>query len=242
VPHVGYLLCGTPRTGSTLLCSLLSSTGVLGRPESYFREPDEVAWARRLGVPVTGGRAGDYAGFVRAVRAEATTSNGVFAARIMWGSLERVIEGLAVSSGRSDRAVLEEALGPLAFVFLRREDVVAQAASWSRAEQTGFWQHGDAVRRPPQQDLDQLAGLVGTIRQHNAEWQSWFDRHEVRPLHVTYEQLVRDPRATVAAIAARLGITVPGSWQPVSPHRKQADAINAGWAAAFRAVRSGEPE
>src|SRR5205814_9813031 len=42
-----YLLCGTPRTGSTLLCGLLRSTDVAGRPESYFRLPDEQAWADR---------------------------------------------------------------------------------------------------------------------------------------------------------------------------------------------------
>jgi len=49
-PPRSYVLCGTPRTGSTLLCGLLRSTGVLGRPESYFREPDEVAWAARFGL------------------------------------------------------------------------------------------------------------------------------------------------------------------------------------------------
>ena len=40
-----YLICTTPRTGSTLLCGLMASTTVAGRPESYFREPDEQLWA-----------------------------------------------------------------------------------------------------------------------------------------------------------------------------------------------------
>lgn len=61
-----YLLCGTPRTGSTLLCSLLSSTGVLGHPESYFREPDEAVWARRFGLETDGSRVHDYNAFVQA--------------------------------------------------------------------------------------------------------------------------------------------------------------------------------
>ncbi|HEX6473857.1 MAG TPA: Stf0 family sulfotransferase, partial [Candidatus Limnocylindria bacterium] len=65
---LSYLLCGTPRTGSTLLCGLLTSTGVAGRPESYFRQPDEHARARRLGVPVAGDGSFDYRRFVRAVR------------------------------------------------------------------------------------------------------------------------------------------------------------------------------
>jgi hypothetical protein len=40
-----YFVCGTPRTGSSLLLGLLESTGVAGHPQAYFREPDEPAWA-----------------------------------------------------------------------------------------------------------------------------------------------------------------------------------------------------
>src|SRR3954449_1735628 len=32
-----YLLCSTPRTGSSLLCDALRATGVAGRPEEYFQ-------------------------------------------------------------------------------------------------------------------------------------------------------------------------------------------------------------
>src|SRR4051795_3097720 len=30
------LVCGTPRSGSTLLCALLDGTGVAGRPQEFF--------------------------------------------------------------------------------------------------------------------------------------------------------------------------------------------------------------
>ena len=100
-----------------MLCSLLSSTTALGRPESYFREPDEAAWAERLGVPKMG-RVRDYRDFVRAVRAAATTDNGVFAARIMWGSLGRIVEGLRTSEKQSDVVTLERALGSLALAVI----------------------------------------------------------------------------------------------------------------------------
>src|SRR4051812_39199959 len=33
---LSYLVCATPRSGSTLLCELLSATGVAGRPQEYF--------------------------------------------------------------------------------------------------------------------------------------------------------------------------------------------------------------
>lgn len=229
-----YVLCGTPRTGSTLLCDLLSSTGVLGRPESYCREPDEATWAGRFGLPTDGSRVRDYHAFVQAVRGVATTDNGVFAVRIMWGSLERMMEGLGKPPTRSDLGTLERVFGPLSFIYLRREDVVGQAVSWCRAEQTGFWQGGDIASRPPEQDLDRMKGLVRTIRDHNAAWRSWFDRQEVQPFLVTYEQLVHDGRTTVESIAGRLGVEVPAGWEPSSPHRKQADDVNAYWAAALQ--------
>ena len=234
----GYLLCATPRTGSTLLCSLLASTEALGRPESYFREPVD-DWARRLDVPITDGRVHSYGDFVQAVRTAATSTNGVFGARVMWASLEGIADGLRDRPGRADREVLEAALGPLEYVFLRRENVVDQAVSWARAEQTGHWQHGDPRVRSPQLDVAQLVHLVDTIREHNAAWQAWFDHHQVRPHLVTHEELVADRRATVEAIAARLQVVLPANWQPVSPHRKQADGLNHAWAEALRSALDG---
>lgn len=237
-PHSAYLLCGTPRTGSTMLCSLLSSTGMLGRPESYFRQPDEALWAQRVGVAAEGTRVHDYdyCTFVQAVQAMATTGNGVFAARIMWGSIGPIVERLGASQGESDVSRLEQTFGPLTFVYLRREDVFAQAASWARAEQTNFWQQGDVALREPKEDLAQMKNLLRTIVEHNGAWQSWFDSHGVQPHLVTYEQLAHDSRGVVEGIAARIGVGLPATWQPVSPHRRQADEINHRWATALRAA------
>ncbi len=35
-PQRSYLVCATPRSGSTLVCHALEETGVAGRPEEYF--------------------------------------------------------------------------------------------------------------------------------------------------------------------------------------------------------------
>lgn len=48
--NAAYLVCGTPRTGSTLLCGLLAATGVAGKPESYFRLHDVGSYAEAWGV------------------------------------------------------------------------------------------------------------------------------------------------------------------------------------------------
>ncbi len=137
-----YLICATPRTGSTLLCGLLASTGVAGRPESYFRAPDERSWATRWRIARPSGGDFSYAEFVRAAIAAGSSGNGVFGARMMWGTLAEVTGKLAAIqpelAGR-DLDLLTSAFGVTRFVYLRRDNVVAQAVSWLRAEQTDVW-------------------------------------------------------------------------------------------------------
>ena len=95
--RVRYLLCSTPRTGSTLLCGLLESTGVAGHPASYFRRPDEDAFAAQWAIPRPSAGTSGYADFLNAALATGTTDNGVFAARIMWGTLEELVERLGTT-------------------------------------------------------------------------------------------------------------------------------------------------
>jgi trehalose 2-sulfotransferase len=236
-----YLLCGTPRTGSTLLCSLLSSTGVAGHPESYFREPDHRTWAGRFGVGVTAEGDFDYVDFVRGAVRAGTTGNGVFAARIMWGTMHLLVEGLRGHiGGHSDVDVLERALGPLRFVHLERLDVVAQAVSWARAEQTGFWQEGDKSRAMAEPDLDQVERLVTTIHEHNQAWRAWFAAQAVEPLALTYESLVANPGETVMKVLDLVGAAPPVDWVPVSRPERQADSLSAEWVRRYRATHRGD--
>jgi trehalose 2-sulfotransferase len=241
VSAVSYLLCGTPRTGSTLLCSLLSSTGVAGQPESYFREPDHRVWASRFGLGATEEGETDYLDFVRGAVRAGSTSNGVFAARIMWGTMHLLVEGLRRHIGNHrDVDVLEGALGPLRFVHLQRLDVVAQAVSWARAEQTGFWQHGDRSGATAELDLDQVERLVATIHEQNEAWRAWFASQAVEPLRLTYESLVSSPVGAVSRVLDLVGTAPPVGWAPVSSPERQADSLNAEWVRRYWARRPGD--
>lgn len=46
-PRLSYLICATPRSGSTLLCEALASTGLAGRPEEHFQMLEETGRPRR---------------------------------------------------------------------------------------------------------------------------------------------------------------------------------------------------
>ena len=49
------IICGTPRSGSTLLCDLLEGSGVAGRPNSFYRRESIAYFAGVFGVQPTDG-------------------------------------------------------------------------------------------------------------------------------------------------------------------------------------------
>jgi trehalose 2-sulfotransferase len=207
-----YLICATPRTGSSLLCGLLASTGVAGRPESYFRRQDEQSWAFRWGIANTDGNF-EYADYVQRALVAGRSENGVFAARIMWGTLDEVVGKLGTVcpnlAGR-DIDLLNRAFGRTQFIYLQRDDVVAQAVSWLRAEQTQVWVAArDGPQDEPRFEFDKLSGLHRVIDNHNAAWQRWFAAVGVEPHPVIYEDLDRDPVGVTRASSTSLDLNFP---------------------------------
>ncbi|MFC5161784.1 Stf0 family sulfotransferase [Nonomuraea angiospora] len=236
-----YFVCATPRTGSSLLLGLLASTGVAGRPQAYFREPDEQLWAGRWGLTAAAG----YGEFVRAALAAGRTENGVFGAKLMWGTLDHVVGRLGpVHPGLAgqDVRLLERAFGRTRFVYLRRDDVLAQAVSWSRAEQTGAWYVGGSGEiggaepsgREPGYDAVEIGALIERIDEHNAAWERWFASCGVRPHRVRYEDLDADPAGVTREILGFLGLDLPPGRAIVAGHRRQADELNAAWIERYR--------
>ena len=238
-----FLICATPRTGSTLLCGMLASTTVAGRPESYFREADERSWAARWDIVRSPDGGYGYAEFVRAAVAAGSTGNGVFAARIMWGTLDRMVDRLgpvhpASAGGDLDR--LHRAFGHTGFVYLRRDDVLAQAVSWHRAEQTNLWHRtGREEPQGPQRkarfDFDRIRGLVQTIEEHNSAWRAWFVRVGIQPHLVRYEDLDSDPVGEAVGVLDFLGLELPPGRAIETSHRRLADELSAEWIERYRA-------
>ncbi len=242
-PARSYFVCATPRTGSSLLCALLGSSGVAGRPQSYFRQPDEPAFAAQWGLPRTSDGARRYGDFVRAALRAGRTENGVFAARIMGGTLGHLLARLGQDhpalAGR-DLDLLQQAFGRLRFVHLWRRDVVGQAVSWFRAEQTGVWHRtAPSVERRPdadaRYDFHAIADLVRTIEDHNDAWRAWFRSVGVEPYEVAYEDLDAAPVEAARGVLEFLQLEVPAGRPLVAPHRRLRDARTVEWIARYRA-------
>lgn len=240
-PIDSYLICATPRTGSSLLCGLLDSTGVAGHPESYFRQPGEHEWAARWGIVNSSDGTFSYADYVQAAIATGSTDNGVFAARIMWGTLDEVTAKLAPvypDLAGSDVDLLGRAFGRTRFVYLRRGDVVAQAVSLLRAEQTNVWFETEQDRQEPEQeplfDSDLIHERIRLIGEHNRAWREWFGSAGIRPYQVRYEELDAAPVRVTRGVLDFLGLELPADREIIVRHKRLADKLNAQWIDKYR--------
>lgn len=236
----GYMLCSTPRTGSTLLCALLAATGRAGVPESYFRAEDIDARVDDWGLRLQDGSF-DFGEFAASVRNHGTTANGVFGVRIMWGTLAELVGALrAAGQTGTDPQVLVRTFGELRFVYLRREDRVAQAVSRLRAEQTGVWHvrgaAGASSAEAPGARYDRVAiqGYLEEAVAHDDAWNCWFAEHGLSPLRLTYEDLVSGRDEVLRTLLSHIGVAPPAAPLQVS-NRRMADSGSLEWCDRFRA-------
>ena len=239
-----YLVCATPRSGSTLLCEGLKGTGVAGRPEEYYEAVPETA---RLPRPLDyleglddaetlallGGAAApepppysslegvsSYAEHLERAREWGTTPNGVFGAKVMWDHLERLGD-------------LDERFDHPRYVWVRRRDVVRQAVSLWRAMQTQSWRHDSAgAGHPPHYSFAALRHLVERLTEQDERWRVLLTGAPV--LELTYEEVTADLPGAIRRTLAHVGVELPADSSLTLPTmRRQADELSEDWVAAY---------
>jgi trehalose 2-sulfotransferase len=228
-----YLICGTPRTGTTLLCQYLTSTEVAGRPHSYFRKQDMTSWAEGWRILRSDGTY-NFSDYLIAARAAASTENGTIGIRVMWGTLEEItleLGKLYPNLVGNDLALLEQAFGKLKFIYLYRNDVVAQAISLYRAEQTGYWHtvEGQKPKQPPTFDFEAINLRLEMLKEHNLAWKNWFQKVAVKPLALSYEALSADPVASTKRTLDFLGLELPHYKRLEAANQRLADETTGTW-------------
>jgi LPS sulfotransferase NodH len=192
-PDRSYLVCATPRSGSTLVCQTLIRTGVAGRPEEYFealrssgvpRRPEEYFHGvgdrtifdhlaeRSEGFnpvprsPLWSRTAYDrYLDWVFDV---GTTENGVFGAKLMWGYVEDFVSLLRNIPEYREvpmAEILSEVFPDLTFVRVVRANKIRQAVSLWKAVQTATWRD-ESPAGSGQEPEDADASYKGFVNGH----------------------------------------------------------------------------
>jgi LPS sulfotransferase NodH len=196
-PQRSYLVCATPRSGSTLVCHGLEETGVAGRPEEYFealrhsgrpRRPEEYfigvedpSIRDHLGERAVGGEQqprsplwsrAAYDRYLEWAFEAGTTPNGVFGAKLMWGYFEDFVSLLRnVPAYREvPLAELLPAVFPdLTFVRVVRANKVRQAVSLWKAVQTATWREDQASAKAASLEDDSSPPYRNFIEEHRPQ-------------------------------------------------------------------------
>ena len=260
-PDTPYLVCATPRSGSTLLCELLTATGVAGRPQEffehlhatnqprqareYFEGVSEPAVLELLRETEPGTPESPEAWETRLQEAlrEGTTPNGVWASKLMWGYhldfLRRLRERPQTADLKPAQAV-ETLLPGVRYVHVRRQDKLAQAISLWTAVQTLAWRDEgeDAVAaREPQYSYAGIEHLLAQLTAQDNAWASWFTAAGVEPTVIVYEDLVADQPRVVLDLLRTLHIDTHGVDVPDPGMRRQSGGRSAEWAERFDGER-----
>ena len=171
-PERSYLVCATPRSGSTLVCKALSATGVAGRPEEFFeallhsgrpREPqeyfvgvDDQSIFDHLGQRGVGrdpeprsplwSRTA-YDRYLEWAFGMGTTENGIFGAKLMWdyfGDFVSLLRNVPEYGEVPLADLLPTVFPNLTLVRVVRASKLRQAVSLWKAIQTATWRQEDA--------------------------------------------------------------------------------------------------
>ena len=250
VPFSSYIICATPRSGSTLLCDLLTASGAAGRPNSYLRSQDIEYWTRLWGVerPTTMSDSEFNSTYLAAMKGAGSADTGIFGLRLMWDTVSDIERRLILAFGETAdfAALVQRALGTTLFIHLSRRDKDAQAVSLVRAEQTGLWHvaadGSERERTAPPKAPSFNAARIGSARERllfgDANWSSFFDQCAIKPLKIIYEDLAKDPQSTLAQILSMLGrdTRIASMIRPATA--KMADRTSLAWEQQMKVLKT----
>ena len=229
-----------------MLCRMLKASGVAGAPASYFHRPEPLTWAAPLGLDVMGMEPGAaMRSICAAVLPVGRAGTPCFGLRLQGHSRAFFAEHLALAwpehPGMAAR--IEAAFGRMAYIHLWRRDLLAQAISRVKAEQTGLWHRGSdgseiertAAPAPARYDPEKIGAIIDDLRGLDAGWRAWFAEDDLAPLSLCYEDVAADPLQALRDILDLLEIDPVAARAVSADTGRLSDAVSRDWHARYRA-------
>lgn len=234
-PRLSYTIWFSQRTGSSLLCEALGSTGLAGRPGE---------WLHGSRLPDYGGAGADT--FRKKLWQAGTSADGIFGLKIAHDPGTKKLIELFRTLSDCPRAPKNEAeVWDCVFpngrhLFMTRRNKVRLAVSWWRAIQSQEWHRRTGAATEAKDFRD--AYLFPAIRQllfeadfREAAAQEFFTQAGIVPMTLVYEDFIADYQGTVHRILDFLGLQSEGKVNIAPPAFDQiADAVSEEWVQRFR--------
>lgn len=234
-----YLVCSTGRSGSTLLCKTLNTLQCCGHPEEYFHHTGN----RGLNLKH------DLDGFLEyfnSILREGTTSNGTFGIKMHWWQLDsflKILKKYPCFADSADLDILNSLFPKLKFIYIWRQDMLAQAVSTTIAQQTRVWKQvigndqkkayaktmvtpapeGTSVKFKPLK----IYRWEQSFKDQNRRWQKFLTANNLDYYELTYEDLIQSFEREMKQVLAFLDVEEYEMAQAIQmATRKQSNTIN----------------
>ena len=222
-----YIVCATPRSGSSMLVRALTETGVAAVPTEYFHPLKRPVLEQRWGCEPT------LESYVAALIAHRTSHDGIFGTKLHWHELELLraeSDGIPAREPGFDvpAAVVEDLFPAPLYIHIVRRDVDRQAVSLWRASKSGVWSayaNGDGPPVVPYRFAG-IARCRSLITDSEVHWDRFFRFNGIEPVEVVYEDLVRDYAGTVGALVERIAPGAGAVSPPPPVSRGLADELS----------------
>jgi trehalose 2-sulfotransferase len=238
-PKLSYTIWFSQRTGSTLLCKALESTGVAGKPNEWLYAPDAKDFLEYFGVK-------NYEELQKHLWELGSTPNGICGVKFSFYQpyFSKILELFSnfpdsPKRGCSRAEIWNHAFPNSQHIFMTRRNKVRLAVSWWKAIKTQEWRR-DAYQVPTVVDLtnaysfEAINHLLCECTLREAGIQEFFSETNIVPLSIFYEDFINEYDRTVKTVLNFLEIdSSPLDITP--PHYvRLADEISEIWVERFR--------
>lgn len=208
---IDYIICSTPRSGSTLLAEGLKSTNLAGMPHEYFNVDHKSDYLKRWHFK-------SLEAYVNLLKKYRVSDNGVFGFKIHFNQFSNEF----VETG------LETCFPNLKYVFIKRQDKIAQGISLEKAYQTNQWSSKFDSDKTAQFKFKDIKKRVNDISAQELSWDNYFSNNGIEPLIIHYEELEKNYEASIIRILKYLGVDHTCSIPPMQI-KKQRNLTNRIW-------------
>ncbi len=239
-PLLSYTIWFSQRTGSTLLCKAIESTGIAGKPREWFNCPPDL---------LTTYHKTNHAELQEYLWKLGSTDNGVWGINHSYyephfSQLTETLRNLpACPPAETNRtAVWEQVFPNHRHIFMTRRNKIRLAVSWWRAIQSSEWhlptdEHRKPVDLSNAYSFDAIDHLYNECAMREAGIQEFFTEGNITPLNIFYEDFVQNYEGTIRTILDYLKIDSQSISIAPPALTKLADDISEEWAQRFREER-----
>jgi LPS sulfotransferase NodH len=212
------------RSGSTYVSLSLWRDGRFGAPFEYFNFEKHMDY---MMARLNANHIDDYIEKLIPIR---TSKNGAFAVKAHFHHFEFVVK---------KSATWQRYLPAAKFLYIHRNDKLAQAVSMAKALQNNaFTSLGTARRVPLFYSRELIEDCLQEVMAQSEGWWRWFETAKVEPYVINYEDFLRGEKEHIERIASWFGVdrAVPDVVR-LPMIERQSDHVNREWIERYLAER-----